>query len=307
PSAVSPPVLCPRPDRGVLGLSGADRVSFLQGLVSNDVTRAGPEQALWAAFLTPQGKYLHDFFVVSVGEGESARLLLVGEAARLEDLRARLSRYRLRSKVTLDLAGGWTVAVIPGRNAAASLGLPDRPGAMRALDGGGLAFVDPRLSAAGVHLLLPEAAAKPPLPLGEESLWQAHRLALGLPEGSDDLEPEKALLLENGFEELGGVDFKKGCYMGQELTARTKYRGLVKKRLIPVAIDGPLPAPGSALRTGEGLDAGEMRSGLVRADGQTLGLALLRLARLGGPILAEDGGATLTPSIPSWMIIPTAE
>src|SRR6185503_18496273 len=109
------------------------------------------------------------------------------------------------------------------------------------------------------------------VPLAE---YEALRLELGVPDGSRDLPVEKAILLENGFDELHGIDWQKGCYMGQELTARTKYRGLVRKRLLPVEIEGPLPAPGTPVMAGD-KEAGEMRSG---ADG--LGLALLRLEHL---------------------------
>jgi folate-binding protein YgfZ len=115
-----------------------------------------------------------------------------------------------------------------------------------------------------------------------------------VPDGSRDLPVEKAILLENGFDELHGIDWQKGCYMGQELTARTRYRGLVRKRLLPVEIDGPLPASGTPVMAGD-KEAGEMRSGI---DG--LGLALLRLEHLDkGPLTA--GGATLTPRKPDWV------
>jgi hypothetical protein len=123
------------------------------------------------------------------------------------------------------------------------------------------------------------------------------RLTLGVPDGSRDLVVEKSILLESGFDELNGVDWQKGCYIGQELTARTKYRGLIKKRLLPVTIAGPLPAPGTPVLLGTE-DAGEMRSA---SDG--MGLALLRLEALGAasaekPLTA--GQARLTPRRPDW-------
>ena len=124
------------------------------------------------------------------------------------------------------------------------------------------------------------------------------RLALGVPDGSRDLAVEKALLLEAGFDELNGIDWQKGCYIGQELTARTKYRALVKKRLLPVAVEGALPPPGTPVMLGDE-EAGELRSG---RDGQAL--ALLRLdavekAKAGVALTA--GGARLTPRMPDWM------
>jgi folate-binding protein YgfZ len=131
--------------------------------------------------------------------------------------------------------------------------------------------------------------------------WDAHRLALGLPEGSRDLETDKTVLLEAGFDELSGVSWTKGCYMGQELTARTKYRGLLKKRLFPVVITGPLPAPGTPV-TQEGAEVGEMRSG---RDG--LGLALLRIEAVEAGGAMACGEAALTPRIPGWMTLPARE
>jgi folate-binding Fe-S cluster repair protein YgfZ len=108
--------------------------------------------------------------------------------------------------------------------------------------------------------------------------------------------------MESGFEELHGIDFKKGCYIGQELTARMKYRALVKKRLMPVTIDGPLPDPGTPLTTADGKDAGEMRSGLVK-EGGAIGLALIRLEyRTAGPLTA--GAALVSPVVPDWMRLP---
>jgi folate-binding protein YgfZ len=126
--------------------------------------------------------------------------------------------------------------------------------------------------------------------------WDRHRLAAGLPDGSRDMEADRSVLLEAGFDELGGVSWTKGCYMGQELTARTKYRGLVKRRLVPVSVDGPLPAPGTPVLR-DGVDVGTMRSGLDQA-----GLALVRLDSLGAALRCGD--ASLTTRIPAWMRLP---
>jgi folate-binding protein YgfZ len=125
--------------------------------------------------------------------------------------------------------------------------------------------------------------------------YDALRIGLGAPDGSRDLEVERSPLLENGFDELHGIDWDKGCFMGQELTARTKYRALIKKRLLPVAIEGPAPEPGTQI-TAEGKDAGVLRSSV---DG--VGLALLRLDRLDAPLVA--GEARLIPKKPDWVVI----
>jgi len=286
--------------RGVLTVAGEDRRTYLQGLVSNDMNKVSAARAVHAALLTAQGKYLHDFFVVEIGDV----LHLDGERERLADLKRRLSLYKLRSKVTIAEALALTVAVAWGAEAPTLFGLPDEAGAATPFaDGGGTAFVDPRLPALGVRIVLPregaeERLARIGLQRGDPAEYDRLRLSLGVPDGSRDLTVEKAILLEAGFDELNGVDWKKGCYIGQELTARTKYRGIVKKRLLPVAVEGALPAPGTLVMLGD-KEAGEMRSG---RDG--LALALLRLEALeeaagSGAAFTADG-AVLRPAKPAW-------
>ena len=272
------------PARGVIEIGGEDRVAFLQGLVSNDVAAAAPGRAVWTALLTPQGKWLADFFILAEGD----RLLLDCERAQLAMLVPRLGRFRLRSKVTITARDDLGVFVAwDGAPPHAAVAAPD-----------------PRLPDAGWRLL----SGSPLATNATEADWDLHRLRLGLPDGSADLEAEKTVLLEAGFDELSGVAWDKGCYMGQELTARTKYRGLVKRRLVPVMVDGPLPAPGTPILRG-GLEVGTMRSG---RDG--LGLAVLRLEMLRPEIPGAEtpgegltsSGARLTPRIPDWMRLPEA-
>jgi folate-binding protein YgfZ len=265
--------------RGVVEVTGADRLGFLQGLVSNDVTAAAPGRAVWAALLTPQGKWLADFFAFAEGE----RLLLdcAREGAGL--LVTTLSRFRLRAKVALRDASA-EFAVHAGWGGAP---MPE----------GAIAAPDPRLPEAGWRAL-----ATAPLPVdSDEAAYDLHRLSLGLPDGARDLEAQKSVLLEGGFDELHGVSWSKGCYMGQELTARTKYRGLLKRRLFPVTVEGPLPAPGTPV-TRDGAEVGEMRSG---RDG--LGLALLRIEAAEAGLPLGCGEAVLTPRIPGWMALPARE
>jgi folate-binding protein YgfZ len=154
---------------------------------------------------------------------------------------------------------------------------------------GAIAARDPRLPEAGWRVL---AASELPTN-ATEAQWDQHRLGLGLPDGSRDMEAEKSVLLEAGFDELNGVSWTKGCYMGQELTARTKYRGLLKRRLVPVRIEGAAPAPGTPLLR-DGREAGTMRS----ASGR-IGMALVRLEALGSAL--TSGEATVTPEVPGWM------
>lgn len=284
--------------RGLLQVGGADARSFLQGIVSNDVERVTPERAIWAAFLTPQGKYLHDFLMA---EGPEGALLLDCEAERRSDLLKRLKLFKLRSKVELsDRTEDLVSLVLWGDGAAQAAALPAEPGAARAFQGGSL-FVDPRRAELGLRALIPRSALDAALAeLDAEPVdlaaWERARIAAGVPDGSRDMQVDKAILLENGFDELGGVDWNKGCYMGQELTARTKYRGLIKKRLLPVAIAGPVPEPGTPV-TKDGKEVGELRT---VADG--LGLALLRLAALEdlAPETLLAGEARLTPKKPDW-------
>jgi tRNA-modifying protein YgfZ len=282
-------------DRGVLAVSGPDRASFLQGLVSNDTSRVSGECAVYAAFLTPQGKYLHDFIMVERGEA----IWIDCEAARLADLKRRLSIYRLRAKVTLDERPDLAVAAVFG---GAAFDLPDLAGAARALDDG-VVLTDPRLAALGVRAMLPRDAIRQTLTTtgaieADFAEYDRLRLSLGVPDGSRDLALDKSILLEAGFDELNGVDWNKGCYIGQELTARTKYRGLIKKRLFPVRIEGPALEPG-AIITLDGHEAGEMRSS---RDG--VGLALLRLEAVADSGKLCAGEAVVAPLTPEWMRLP---
>ncbi len=273
-------------DRALISLSGADRQVFLQGLVSNDVAKVSAERALYAAFLTAQGKYLHDIFIAAFG----GRLLIECEAARRADLLRRLSLYKLRSQVALAEENALAVGLHFGEGALSSLGLPATPGRAKA-EANGVVFVDPRLAALGARAYLPAGGA--PAETGSIADYDRLRISLGVPDGSRDLPVEKAILLENGFDELNAIDWDKGCYMGQELTARTRYRGLVRKRLMPVVIEGPAPAFGAPLLLGD-KEAGEMRS----ANGE-LGLALIRLEALGQGALTS-GAARLMPAKPDW-------
>jgi folate-binding protein YgfZ len=264
--------LTPLPERGVVAVEGDDRVAFLQGLVSNDIEAVRPGHAVWAALLTAQGKWLADFFVFA-GAGA---LLLDCEADQVPMLIQRLSRYRLRMKASLRAVPELQVHVA----------WPGRP------EVSGIAAPDPRLPDFAWRILSSEPLAATASPAD----WDRYRLEAGLPDGSKDMETDRSVLLEAGFDELSGVSWSKGCYMGQELTARTKYRGLVKRRLVPVVVEGPLPAVGAVVLR-NGVDVGTMRSG---RDG--IGLASLRLDALAGPL--QCGEAMLTPRVPGWMRLP---
>ncbi len=293
------------PDRALLAVTGPDAAEFLQGLISNEVGRlAAPGEAMLAALLTPQGKYLHDFLVIRVADG----FWLEGEAARLDDLKRRLSIYKLRAKVALGAPAPARTVFAAWSDGASGEG-PDADTKPEfgpdVLTPDALMVRDPRHPRLGWRIY----TATPPSTNSQAADWHRHRMALGIPEGSADMQIDKAILLENGFDELGGVDWKKGCYIGQELTARTKYRGLVKKRLLPVQAQGSaagesLPAPGTPLFI-DGKDVGEMRGSIGDR-----GLALVRLEALAaqggaGPVLLHPtDGPALRVSIPDWVRLP---
>ncbi|PWR24681.1 YgfZ/GcvT domain-containing protein [Zavarzinia aquatilis] len=273
------------PGRGLLRLDGEDVRGFLQGLVSNDTALLTPRHALFCALLTPQGKFLHELILADSGDG----VLIDTEEARKADLQRRLTMYRLRAKIGIAAPDGQAVAVAFGDGVAARFGLSEDAGAARPLDGGGAVFVDPRKAALGVRLVGPRAAVEAALaaaglvPEEGEAAWERHRLSLGVPDGSRDIAVDRGFLLENNFEELNGVSFTKGCYVGQELTARTKHRSTIRKKLMTVEFDpaAPPPPPDTTIMFG-GRDAGAMRTAVPG-----VGLAMIRLEFL-DPAEGED-------------------
>ncbi len=236
--------------RAILRVSGQDAASFLQGLVTNDVRRLATEPILYAALLTPQGKYLADFFLVADG----ADILIDADAALADDLALRLTRYRLRAQVTI-----------------ARTDLPVSRGTGPAPDG---AVPDPRHPALGWRLY---GAALPE----DGTDWTALHVAHAIPQSGAELVPEDSFILEHGFERLHGVDFRKGCYVGQEVTARMHHKTELRKGLAVVALSGPV-AFGTPILCG-GKEAGQV---LTRSGGQAL--AYLRFDRAGPDMQAGD-------------------
>ena len=257
-------------DRALLAVSGPDAHTFLQGLISNDVGKIRDGGAIYAALLTPQGKFLHDFFVFELDR----TLHLDCEAERLDDLARRLAMYRLRARVGLDRVGTLRVCALFGAPIA---------DIARGIEGGAV-YPDPRMAALGARAALhggAEALRAAGCRLAPREAYDSLRLGLGVPDGSRDLAVGKSFPLEYGFEELNGVDFEKGCYVGQEVTVRMKHRGRLRKRLVAVEVAGPVPAPGTPILD-RGAEVGELRSA---ANGR--GLALLRSDRLGSA--AQEG------------------
>ncbi len=274
-------------DRALLSVAGDDARDFLQGIISNDMARVTRGTAIYAALLTPQGKYLHDFFVFE----HAGSMLLDCERARIDDLARRLRLYRLRAKIEIATVEDLNVFALTGDD------IPDIKG--------GAVYADPRLAVLGSRAALPGTAEAALVAAGfapgDRAGYDALRREHGVPESGSDLVAEKSMPLESGFDELNGVDFEKGCYVGQEVTARMKHRSLVRKRLFPVAIDGPTPEPGTPVLLGE-IVAGEMRSA---GDGR--GIALIRLEHLetaeNGDTGLTAGTARLTARRPDWINI----
>lgn len=276
------------PHRALLRLNGEDTLSFLQGLVTNDVSHMHEGDVRYAAMLSPQGKFLHDFFIISW----QGAIWIDCDATCIGDLQKRLTLYRLRSKVDIAPAQDMAVAVAWGEVTLA-------PATDMYI------FSDPRHVALGYRVIGMQAALGAIGTTASRDVYESMRISLGIPDGAQDMVFDKSLLLEFGFEALGGVDFKKGCYVGQEVTARTKYRGQVKKALYQVsALSGTLPAAGTEIRAGE-VVVGEMHSSI---GGK--GLALLRMAELdeaiksGIKLVASD--AVLTAQLPQWMPVVAA-
>lgn len=280
-----------RPDRAFVRVAGNEAAEFLQGLISQDIQKITAEYSGYGALLTPQGKFLHDLFLTKTADG----FLLECETERRDDLIMRLKRYRLRAKIDIAREDDLAVAVMWGEGVIANAELAETPGAT-AVDGARTTYVDPRITALGVRIIDTADSLSPPPSAEMSSLdaYRAHRLALGVPEGSTDILVDRGFLLENGFDELNGVDWQKGCYVGQELTARTKYRGLVKRRLMPVRIEGASPESGAKIEA-DGRDAGEIRS---VAGAWALALIRLDAWRSGAPMTTGD--AKVTPEKPKW-------
>jgi folate-binding protein YgfZ len=208
--------------------------------------------------------------------------------------------YKLRSKVGLkNITDEVSVLALYGSNVLPKLNLDPTPGSSRAC-GDGIIFTDPRINEMGARAILPEDQAESTaeeLGFTKTSIdsYETLRISLGLPDGSRDMIVDKAILLENGFDELNGVDWNKGCFIGQELTARTKHRGLIKKRLITVHFQSNPPPAGTAILVGD-KEAGELRSATKEC-----GLALIRLEHLENPkAIFLANGIRLIPQRPLW-------
>lgn len=282
------------PDRGVIAVSGADAVKFLQGLLTNDVAGLSPGTAAHAALLSPQGKILFDMLVLRTGEDT---FLLDCPAGKTDDLVRRLTMYKLRADVRI--ADQSADCAIFARWNAAEPG-PVGPGAA--------AYADPRHPGLGERLIVPLEGIGAVAATATADHYHAHRIGLGVPEGGRDFVFGDAYPHEALFDRLHGVSFTKGCYVGQEIVARMQHRGTARKRIVPVRAE-------TALATGTPVLAGDVEIGtvgsVITADGGgSAALALIRLDRVeearekGLPI--TSGGAAVDVIIPDWAKAPPA-
>ena len=268
------------PERSVVRLSGADAAHFLNNLVTAEVAKLAAGEARFAGLLTPQGKILFDFFVVGCAPEEGGGYALDAPAALAGGIAERLQFYKLRAKIAVeprpDLA---VVAVLDGKPA----------------DDLGLVYADPRHPGLGTRVILPREGAEVALrdftPV-EAEVWQEQRIAIGVPEGGKDFIYSDTFPHEAAMDALHGVDFEKGCFIGQEVVSRMQHRGGARKRVTPVAYEHVAPAEGVEIFAG-GKPVGFMGSA---ANG--LGLAMLRLDRVEEAMKAggrlEGGGIVLS-------------
>ncbi len=263
------------PNRRIINVSGEDAREFLQGLITNDMELVSENRAVFAALLTPQGKYLHDFFIIE----NKHEFYIDCEKDRVEDLIERFSRYRLRARVSIQDTGvELTVYALTGKIKTLVDGLSMGEGRTKPF-ADGIVFEDPRTPALGERAIIPSSMGNDcfeqlgflELPLSD---YDSLRYTLAIPQGSPEIVPEVSFPMEYGFDRLNGVSFSKGCYVGQEVTVRMKNRDLVKKDLVPVRIEGNLNEKENKIYLGDTL-AGELRG--ICGD---LGLALIRKEHL---------------------------
>jgi tRNA-modifying protein YgfZ len=269
-------------DRALVQVTGPAATTFLQGLITNDIDKAKSGSAIHAGLLTPQGKILFDFFLVPTGDG----FLLDVTKVKAGELLQRLGFYKLRARVEIAKNPSFIVAAAWG----ASTRLPH----------GAVVYTDPRLPALGQRILARAGTCVGDLgcTVACEGDYHIRRIELGVPEGGRDYMFGDAFPHEALFDQLNGVDFKKGCFVGQEVVSRMEHRGTSRKRVVGVEGEGPLPPSGTDIT------AAETSIGTLGSVSGTSGLALLRLDRAeeakatGQPLRAGD--VTIAFSIPTW-------
>jgi tRNA-modifying protein YgfZ len=277
------------PDRGVIKVVGDEARTFLHGLVSADILALAPGAARFCALLTPQGKIIADFFVVEAPPAQGGGFFFDVARSLAPALVAKLNLYKLRCRLIIeDLSE--ILSVLAAWEGEARTGY-------------GLGYADPRLPALGLRVMVaphlaPAAAADLGAALVDASAYEAHRIALGIPSGGSDFRYGDAFPHEADMDQLHGIDFAKGCYVGQEVVSRMEHRGSARTRAVPVRYEGAAPEPGSTVT------AGERQLGTMGSAAAGNGLALLRLDRVAEalsssqPLLA--GGVPIRLVKPDW-------
>jgi folate-binding protein YgfZ len=264
------------PDRGVVKVAGEGARNFLHGLVTADVLDLKPGAARFCALLTPQGKIIADFIITEAQDGGG--FFLDVQRALCATLVAKLNIYKLRAKVVVeDLSE--VLGVLAAWDGSGTTG----GGTTRF----GLSYADPRLPALGLRVVLPpHLAAAAAVELGatlvDAGQYEAHRIALGVPQGGLDFSYGDAFPHETDMDQLGGIDFTKGCYVGQEVVSRMEHRGTARSRAVPVRYDGAAPAPGAAVT------AGDRQVGTMGSAAAGRALALLRLDRVAEAMARDE-------------------
>src|SRR5215208_613648 len=277
------------PDRGVIKVAGDDSGKFLNGLVTVDIGKVTPAQAAFGALLTPQGKIIVDFILAAAEPADGGGFFLDCPRALAPELAERFNFYKLRAKVTVaDLSASLGV-----------LAIWDNAGSTEQ----GPCYRDPRLAELGMRCILPPASATDIMAdlganLIDAAEYEAHRIALGVPRGGTDFIYGDAFPHETDMDQLNGVDFEKGCFIGQEVVSRIEHRGIARTRVVPVSFHGPPPDPGELVMAGQ-KNVGVMGSGVIGR-----GLAAMRLDRVEDAITSATplvaGGITLRPVKPQW-------
>ncbi len=295
---------------GCLEIAGEQRVDFLSGLITNQIRNVTPDRVIYAAILTPQGRFLWDFTIID----QNDRLLLATEPDRVAALTQRLSMYLLRTKATIgDVSGEYARLAVVGPRATEMLAVPfpDLPlanaplGAMFNIEPDMKLWRDPRHDGFGWRLLMPRDRMVSYweklceiVPAAGFEAWEGYRLERALPRGGSELVVESTIPLEAGFLEMNGVDFSKGCYVGQETIARTHHRGTLKKRLFQLRFSGSGEmAAGTRVLLEGGKEAGIISSASIL---NATGLGLLRLSDVASAKPLTADGRTVTPLKPDW-------
>jgi folate-binding protein YgfZ len=273
------------PSRALIAVGGPDWRDFLQGLITQDVETMAPGEARFGALLTPQGRLLYDLFVVGREDGA----WLDVEAAHRDAIIQRLIMYRLRAKVELATDDTPVSCIfLPAHPGESRDPVGDSASAAAFAGVSGVRVADPRLVALGWRVYGGGRASS------DEAVREAQKLALGVP-GPADWGSDKTYPIEANFDLLNGIDFRKGCFVGQETTSRMKRRGQIKSRMLPIRFEGPAPATGAEIL------AGELRAGEVLSGGDGGAMALLRLDRALGGGLTVDGRPVAVEQ-PAWFL-----